>query len=82
MLAVARPLASASAGIKSAVPDSSTNHNSADRISGQVPFYHDHHFIKSEENLRFLRLLPLFVPDGVGITTHDGGTASDVIIGM
>ena len=34
----------------SAVPDSSTNHDSADRISGQFLFYHDHNFIKSKGN--------------------------------
>ena len=38
--AVARPLA---AGTTSAVPDSSTNHDSADRINGQFLFYHDQH---------------------------------------
>ena len=42
--AVARPLA---AGTASAVPDSSTNHDSAGRISGQCLFYRDHNFIKS-----------------------------------
>ena len=42
--AVARPLA---AGTASAVPDSSTNHDSAGRMSGQCLFYHDHNFIKS-----------------------------------
>ena len=69
------------AGTTSAVPDSSTNYDSADRISGQFLFYHDHHFIKSKENFRFWRLVPLFVPIGVCITTHDG-TASDITIGM
>ena len=77
--AVARPLA---AGTTSAVPDCSTNHDSADRISGQFLFYHDHNFTKSKGNLRFQRLLPLFVPIGVCVTTHDDGTASDVTIGM
>ena len=43
---------------------------------------HDHHFIKSEENLRFRCLVPLFVPIGVCVTAHNDETASDVIIGM
>ena len=80
--AVARPLAAAPAGTTSAVPDCSTNHDSADRISGQFLFYHDHSFTKSKENLRFRRLVPLFVPIGVCVTTLDDGTASDVTIGM
>ena len=63
----------------SAVPDSSTNHSSTDRISGQFLFYHDQHFIKREENLHFRRIAPLFVPTGVSVTTHDDGAASDVI---
>ena len=75
--AVARPLAASPAGTTSAVPDCSTNHSSADRISGQFLFYHDHNFTKSKENLRFRRLVPLFVPIGVCVTTHDDGTASD-----
>ena len=37
---------------------------------------------KSKGNLRFRRLVPLFVPIGVCVTTHDDGTASDVTIGM
>ena len=80
--AVARPLAAAPAGTTSAVPDGSTTHDSADRISGQFLFYHDHNFTKSKGNLRFQRLVPLFVPIGVCVTTHDDGTASDVTIGM
>ena len=80
--AVARPLAAAPAGTTSAVPDCSTNHDSADRISGQYLFYHDHNFTKSKGNLRFRRLVPLFVPIGVCVTTHDDGTASDVTIGL
>ena len=39
-------------------------------------------FTKSKRNLRFRRLVPLFVPIGVCVTTHDDGTASDVTIGM
>ena len=39
-------------------------------------------FTKSKGNLRFRRLVPLFVPIGVCVTTHDNGTASDVTIGM
>ena len=39
-------------------------------------------FTKNKENLRFRRLIPLFVPIGVCVTTHDDGTASDVTIGM
>ena len=39
-------------------------------------------FTKSKGNLRFRRLVPLFVPIGVCVTTHDDGTASDVTIGM
>ena len=66
----------------SAVPDCSTNHDSADHISGQFLFYHDHNFTKSKGNLRFRRLVPLFVPIGVCVTTHDDRTASDVTIGM
>ena len=80
--AVARPLAAAPAGTTSAVPDGSTTHDSADRISGQFLFYHDHNFTKSKGNLRFQRHVPLFVPIGVCVTTHDDGTASDVTIGM
>ena len=76
--AVAQPLA---AGTTSAVPDSSTNHDSTDRVSGQFLFYRDHHFIKSEENLRFRRLVPLFVPIGICVTMHGDGATSDVIIG-
>ena len=47
-----------------------------------IEFYHDHNFIKSKGNLRFRRLVPLFVPIGGSVTTHDDGTASDVTIGM
>ena len=39
-------------------------------------------FTKSKGNLRLRRLVPLFVPIGVCVTTHDDGTASDVTIGM
>ena len=39
-------------------------------------------FTKSKGNLRFRRLVPLFVPIGVCVTTHDDGTASVVTIGM
>ena len=39
-------------------------------------------FTKSKGNLRFRRLVPLFVPIGVCVTTHDDGTASDVTIAM
>ena len=70
------------AGRRSAGTTSSTNHDSADRISGQFLFYHDHHFIKSKENLRFRRLVPLFIPIGVCVATHDDGTASNVTIGV
>ena len=77
--AVARPLA---AGTTSAVPDCSTHHDSADRISGQFLFYHDHNVTKSNGNLRFQRFVPLFVPIGVCVATHDNGSASDVTIGM
>ena len=72
----------APAGTMSAVPDCSTNHNSADLISGQFLFYHDHNFTKSKGNLRLRRLVPLFVPIGVCITTHEDGTANYVTIGM
>ena len=72
----------ATAGTTRAVPDCSTNHSSADRISGQFLFYHAHSFTKSMGNLRFRRLVPLFVPIGVCVTMHDDGTASDVTIGM
>ena len=68
-----RPLA---AGTTSAVPDCSTNHDSADRISGQFLFYHDHNLQKVRETCVF------DVPIGVCVTTHDDGTASDVTIGM
>ena len=70
------------AGTTRAVPYGSTTHSSADRISGQFLFYHDHNFTKSKGNLRFQRFVPLFVPIGVCVTTHDDGTASDVTIGM
>ena len=39
-------------------------------------------FTKSKGNLRFRRLVPLFVPIGVYVTTHDDGTACDATIGM
>ena len=39
-------------------------------------------FTKNKGNLRFRRLVPLFVPIGVCVTTHDDGTACDVTIGM
>ena len=39
-------------------------------------------FTKSKGNLDIRRLVPLFVPIGVCVTTHDDGTASDVTIGM
>ena len=81
VLAIARPLAAAPAGTTSAVLDSSTNHDSA-RIRGQFLFHHDQNFIKSKGNLRFWRLVPLLVPIGVYVTTHDDGTASDVKIAM
>ena len=74
--------AAAPAGTTSAVPDCSTNHDSANRISGQFLFYHDHNFTKSKGNLRFRRLVPLFVPIGVCVTTHDDGTASEGTIGL
>ena len=80
--AVARPLAAAPASTRSVVPDCSTNHDSTDHISGQFLFYHDNNFTKSKGNLRFRHLLPLFVPIGVCVTTHDDGSASDVTIGM
>ena len=60
----------------------STNHSSADRISGQFLFYHDHNLQKVRETCVFRCLVPLFVPIGVCVTTHDDGTASDVTIGM
>ena len=40
--------AAALAGTTSAVPDCSTNHDSADRISGQFLFYHDHNLQKGK----------------------------------
>ena len=43
----------APAGTTSAVPDCSTNHDSADRISGQFLFYHDHNLQKVRENCVF-----------------------------
>ena len=79
---LALDIASEAMSRASAVPDCSTKHDSADRISGQFLFYHDHNFTKSKGNLRFQRLVPLFVPIGVCVTTHDDGTASDVTIGM
>ena len=72
--------AAAPASTTSAVLDCSTIHDSADHISGQFLFYHDHNFTKSKGNLRFWRLVPLFVPISVCVTTHDDGTASDVTI--
>ena len=39
-------------------------------------------FTKSKGNLCFRHLVPLFVPIGVCVTTHDDGTASDVTIGL
>ena len=59
----------APAGTTSAVPDSSTNHDSVDCISGQFLFYHDHNFIKSKGNLCFQCLVPVLVPIGVYVTT-------------
>ena len=70
------------ADVEDAIPDSSTNHDSADRISGQFLLYHDHNFTKTMGNLRSPRLVPLFVPIGVCVTTHDDGTANGVTIGM
>ena len=70
------------AGTTSAVPDCSTNQDSTDRISGQFLFYQDHNCTKSNGNLHFQCLVPLFVPIGVCVPTHDDGTASDVTIGM
>ena len=70
----------APAGTTRAVPHSSPNHDTADRISGQFLLYHDHRSIKSKENVRFRRLVPLFVPIGICVTTHGDGTASDVTI--
>ena len=66
----------------SAVLDSSTNHDNADRLSGQFLFYHDHNFTKSKGYLHFRRLVPLLVPISVCVTMHNDGTASDVAIGM
>ena len=63
-------------------PDCITNHDSADRISGQFLFYHDHNFTKSKGNLHFQCRVPLSVPISVCVTTHDDGTASYVTIGM
>ena len=45
--------AAAPAGTTSAVPDCSTNHDSADRISGQFLFYHDHNLQKVRETCVF-----------------------------
>ena len=39
-------------------------------------------FTKSKGNLHFRRLVPLFVPIAICVTTHDDGTASDVTVGM
>ena len=64
----------------STLPDCSTNHDRAGRISGQFLFYHDHNFTKSKGNLRFRCLVPLFVSIGVCVITHGDGTASDVTI--
>ena len=50
--------------------------------SGKFLFYHDHSYTKTEGNLRFRRLVPLFVPIGVCVTTHEDGTASDATIGL
>ena len=66
----------------SAVPNSITNHDSTNHISGQFLFYHGHYCIESEENLCFWCLVPLFIPIGVCVTMHDEGTAGDVINGM
>ena len=41
------------AGTTSAVPDCSTNHDSADRIIGQFLFYHDHNLQKVRETCVF-----------------------------
>ena len=45
--------AAAPAGTTSAVPHCSTNHDSADRISGQFLFYHDHNLQKVRETCVF-----------------------------
>ena len=45
--------AAAPAGTTSAVPDCSTNHDSADLISGQFLFYHDHNLQKVRETCAF-----------------------------
>ena len=73
--------AAAPARTTSALPDCSTNHDSADRLSGQFLFSHNHNFTKSKGNLRFRRLATPFILIGVCVTTHDR-TASDVTIGM
>ena len=39
-------------------------------------------FYKKQGKLAFRRLVPLFVPIGICVTTHDDGTASDVTIDM
>ena len=59
-----------------------SGYDSADCISGQFLFYHNHNFTKSKGNLRFRRLVSLFVPIGVCVTTHNDGTASDVTINL
>ena len=41
----------------SAVPDSSTNHDSADNISGQFLFYHDHQVKKKYWKVKWLHRL-------------------------
>ena len=61
--AVARPLA---AGTTSAVPDCSTNHDSADRISGQFLFYHDHNLQKVRETCVFDVLYRCSSPSAFG----------------
>ena len=48
-----QPLAAMPAGTMSALPDSSTNHDSTDHISGQFLFYHDHNLKKSMVKLAF-----------------------------
>ena len=46
-------VAAAPAGTRSAVPDCSTDHDSADRKSGQSLIYHDHNLQKVRETCVF-----------------------------
>ena len=67
------------ASTTSAVPDCSTNHDSADRISGQF-FSTTITILQKARGTCVFDIL--FVPIGICVAMHDDGTASDITIGV